>query len=231
MSEVSNFLPVADQLSLVLHTAVDFSHNAGIGIGIIQSAATGTTQASTLPTQEQEHSIERGQATAKNLKTRERAHMFALILAMGLARSTLKRQYTTTRFKVQRITVLCSLPAVVGMIKYHRAHGPKSLESVVSKEDYSMTKRVMESIKRLSRYNVQVSIAEDGADGNAVEVARVKMMARHAKKKPCRRRRHARRTMSANAGTAGDEEEEDGGSDAEGNGTDDGEEGRNDSSH
>jgi hypothetical protein len=93
-----------------------------------------------------------------------------------------------------------------------------------------MMKRVLASIKRLSRYNVQVSVVEDGAEGNTVDAARVKMMARQRKKKACRRRRHARRIMSTNAVTAGDEEE-DGGSDEEGNGVGDGEERTNDSSH
>lgn len=230
MSELSNIPPVAHQLSLVLHTAVDFGHNEGIGIGIIQNAATSAARASTLPMEEHKHGIERGQVRAKNVKTRERAHMFALVLAMGLAHSTLKRQCTTARIKVQSVTVLCSLPAVVELIKYHRTHGPKSLESVVSTEDRSMMKRVLASVKRLSRYNVQVSVVEDGAEGNTADAARVKMMARQRKKKACRRRRHARRIMSTNAGTAGDEEE-DGGSDEERNGVGDGEGRRNDSSH
>lgn len=96
-------LPVTHQLSLVLH-------KAGIGFGIIQSAATDAARTNTLPREEHKHGIERGQVRAKNLKTRERAHMLALILAMGLARSTLKRQCTTARIKVQSITVLCILP-------------------------------------------------------------------------------------------------------------------------
>jgi hypothetical protein len=141
MSEFSNIPLVAHQLCLILHTAVDFGHKEGIGIGIIQRAATGAPRASSLPMEEHKHGIERGQFRAKNVRTRERAHMFALILAMGLAHSTLKRRCTTTRIKVQSVTVLCSLPAVVELIKYHRGHGPKSLESVVSTEDRSMIKR------------------------------------------------------------------------------------------
>jgi hypothetical protein len=133
---------------LVLHTAVDFGHKQGIGIGIIQRAATGAAPTSTLPIKEWKHGIERGQFRAKNVKTRERAHMFALILAMGLARSTLKRQCTTIPLKVQSVTVHCSLPAVVERIKYHRAHRPKTLETVVTTEDRSMIKRVLASVKR-----------------------------------------------------------------------------------
>lgn len=215
MSELGNTPSTTHQVSLVLHTAVDFGHNQGVGIGIIQSATTGAAQSSTLPTEEQSHSFECGQARAKNLKTRERAHMFALILAMGLARSTIKRKCTTARVNVQNITVFCSLPAVFELIKHHHTHGPMSLESVVSVEDRLMIKRVLASAKRLLRYNVQVSIVEDGAEGNIVEAARAKVMAHKGKKKPCRRRRHERRIMAKNAGMAGDEDDDGAGDEQE----------------
>ncbi|EMD59142.1 hypothetical protein COCSADRAFT_52519, partial [Bipolaris sorokiniana ND90Pr] len=91
---LSNTSPVAHKISLLLHTAVEFGINPGISIGIIQSTAPGVGLSFTLPTEEQAHGIECGQARAKNLKTRERAHMFALILAMGLARSTIRRKCT-----------------------------------------------------------------------------------------------------------------------------------------
>lgn len=85
MSELSNIPPVGHQLSLIVHTMVDFGHNESIGIGISQSAAIGAAQASTIPMEEHKHGIERGQFKAKNIKTRERAHILALILAMGQA--------------------------------------------------------------------------------------------------------------------------------------------------
>ncbi|KAH7391031.1 hypothetical protein DE146DRAFT_767260 [Phaeosphaeria sp. MPI-PUGE-AT-0046c] len=221
MSELSNILTVPHQVSLILHTAVDFGHKEGIAIGIIQSAATDTTRSNTLLREEHKHGIECGQVGAKNVKTRERAHMFALVLAMGLARSTLKRQYDTARIKVQSITVLCSLPAVVEVIKYHRARSTKSLESVVCTEDRSMLRRVLAG----------VSVVGYGAEGNTVDAARVEMIARHRKKKACRRRRHERRIMSTNSDTAGNEEDDGGSHEEERDGTDDREEGRSDSSH
>ncbi|KAH8632447.1 hypothetical protein IG631_14130 [Alternaria alternata] len=52
MSELSNVLPVADQISLVLHTAVGFCRKAGIGIGIIQHAAIGAARSGILPIEE-----------------------------------------------------------------------------------------------------------------------------------------------------------------------------------
>lgn len=229
MSELSNVLPVADQISLVLHTAVDFCRKAGVGIGIIQHAAIGAARSGILPVEEQKHGIERGQYGANNVKTYERAHMYALILAMGLARSTLRRRCTTTRIKVQSVTVFCTLPSIVALIKYHQSHGPKSLESVVSPEDRSMIKRVLASARKLSRYDVQVSVSEDGEESFTLEAARVEMMA-HQRKKKVYRRRHERRIMSKNAGAAG-HKEEGGGSDEDRNRVGHEEETRKDSSH
>lgn len=191
MSEPSNIPTAPHQVSLILHTAVVFGRKEGIGIGIIQSAATEATQSNTLLREEHRHGIERGQISAKNVKTLERAHMFALVLAMRLARSTLIRQYSAARIKVQSVTVLCGLPAVVEVIKQHRACGTaKSLESVVSTENRSMLRRVLAGVRRLSRYDVQVSVVGYGAEGDTVDAARVEMIARHRKKKTCRRRRH-----------------------------------------
>ena len=92
----------SNPISLVLHTAVDFSRKAGNGLGIIQRAI--TTGNSTFPKVEQKHGVERGQVGAKNVKTLEKAYVLALILAMGLARSTLKRRCATTH--VSCVTVL-----------------------------------------------------------------------------------------------------------------------------
>lgn len=182
MSEPSDIPPVPHRVSLLLHTAVAFGREAGIGIGTIQSAAAHATQSNTQLRKEHKHGIERGQVGAKNVGTRERAHMFALVLAMGLARSTLKRQCAAARIEVQSVTVLCSLPAVVEVINRHRACGAKSLESVVSKEDRSMLRRVLAGVRRLLRYNVQVSVVGYEAEGNTVGAARVEMIARHRKK-------------------------------------------------
>ena len=120
---------------------------------------------------------------AQNVKTPERAHMHALIVAMGLARRTLKRRCTTTHIEARSVTVFCSSPVVVGLIKHHRAHGPNSLETVVSMEDRAMIKRILESVKRLSRYDVKVSVVEDGEQRGTVEAARVKTMAHHRRKR------------------------------------------------
>jgi hypothetical protein len=222
MSEPSTTPPPAHHLSLVLHRAVDFGHNEGIGIGIIRSAARGAAGSRTLPAEEHKHGIARGQIRTKNVKTRERAHMYALVLALGPARSTIKRTCTTPRFDVQRVTVLCGLPAVVEQLSHHRAHGLASLESAVSAEDRAMVRRVLAGVKRLARCGVRVAVREDGAEGSAVDAARVNMMAYQRRKKDCRRRRNELRILAKNAaaaggegGDGGDDEAEDGGGDGE----------------
>jgi hypothetical protein len=231
MSKPSNIPPAPHQVSLNLHTAVLFTRREGITIVILQTAA--ATQFTTQLREEHAHGISRGQAVAENVRTNERAHMFALVLAMGLARSTLKRLYAAAaRIKVQSVKVLCSLPAVVEAISHRRARGTtESLESVGSKEDRAMLRRVLESVRRLSRYGVQVEVVGCGAEGNTADAARVEMIARHRKKKVCRRRRHERRNRSTNTETAGDERGDGGGEEGERGGADDRGEGRSDGSH
>lgn len=68
MSELDNILTVPNQVSRVLHTAVDFGHKEGIGIGIIQSAVTDATRSNTLLREKQKHGTERGQIGAKTSK-------------------------------------------------------------------------------------------------------------------------------------------------------------------
>lgn len=107
------------------------------------------------------------------------------------------------------------MPLVVGLINHHLTNGSESLESVVSPKDRLMIKRVLDCVKRLSRYNVNVSLVADGEEGSTVFAVRIKGLAHQRKMKACRRRRHGRRIMSANVGAV-DEEEED---DDEGNNT------------
>jgi hypothetical protein len=230
MSEPSTTRPPAHQLSLILHTAVDFGYNEGIGIGIIRSAARGAAGSRTLPAGERKHGIERRQILATNTKARERPHMYALILATGLARSTIKRTCPPARVDVQRVTVLCGSPAVVEQLAHHRAHGPASLEFMVSAEDRAMVRRVLEGVKRLARCGVRVAVVEDGAEGSAVDAARVKVMAYQRRKRDSRRRWHERRIMAKNAAAVGGEGGGGGGDEAE-DGGGDGEESRNSSSH
>ena len=78
MSKPSNVPIGPNQVSPIMHTAVIFSRKEGIGIGIIQSAATDANHSNTLLREEHKHGIERGQVGVQNVKTLERAHMFTL---------------------------------------------------------------------------------------------------------------------------------------------------------
>lgn len=92
--------------------------------------------------------------------------------------------------------MLCGLPEVIELIEYHQGRGSKSLETVASKEDRSMIRSILASARRLSRYDVQVSIVEDGVEDDTVKATRAKMIASHRKKRSLRRRRHERQIMS-----------------------------------
>lgn len=142
MSHLRHATPVAPRLSLVLHTAVDFVPLQGIGIGIFQRAPTGAARNNIIPIEKRKYSVKRSQFSSENVKTRERAYMFAILHAMGLARGTIKRRCTTT-LRIQKVMVLCGSSTVVDLVNFHRDHGPKSLERVISTNDRSMIKRVL----------------------------------------------------------------------------------------
>src|SRR6186713_3095305 len=102
MSHLRHTTPVALPLSLVLHTAVDFVPLQGIGIGIVQRAPTGAARNNIIPIEKRKYSVKRSQFSAENVKTRERAYMFAILHAMGLARGTIKRRCTMT-LRIQKV--------------------------------------------------------------------------------------------------------------------------------
>ncbi|KAJ6277759.1 hypothetical protein J3E71DRAFT_244814 [Bipolaris maydis] len=167
-------------------SAADFSLNSGIGIGFIQSTAKVVGPSFTLPTEVQAHGIDRGQFRAKNLKTRGRAHMFALILAMGLAHSTIRRK--------------CSVQG-----------GPLDDQKYPSERKATVEIRCSSLNRRRwgRRRHGESNQSKDDSQPQEEEVA----------PSPS-----SRTTNHVNAETAGDEEE-DGGSDVEGNGVDDGKKG------
>jgi hypothetical protein len=78
-------MPVAPGFSLVFHTAVNLVPLQGIGIGIIQRAPAGAAKNRIIPLENSKSGVKRSQLTAENVKTRERAYMFIILHAMGLA--------------------------------------------------------------------------------------------------------------------------------------------------
>lgn len=204
MSQLRQTTPVAPRLSLVLHTAVDFVPLQGIGIGIVQRAPTGAARNNIIPIEERKYSVKRSQFSAENVKTRERAHMFAILHAMGLARGTIKRRCTPT-LRIQKVMVLCDSSTVVDLVNFHRDHGPESLGSVISTNDRSMITRVLTGIRELSRRGVHVAIAEDGQERSSKETGKAKTMARQKGRKACRSRRQVQQNASIETETAGNQ--------------------------
>jgi hypothetical protein len=176
MSHLGHTTPVAPQLSLVLHTAVDFVPCQGTGIGIVQRAPTGAARNNIIPIEKRKYSVKRSQFSAENVKTRDRAYMFAILHAMGLARGTIRRRSTTTLW-IQKVMVLCDSSTVVDLVNYHRDHGPESLEDVRGTNDRSMIRRVLTGLRELSRRGVDVAIAEDGQESSSKETMKAKTVA------------------------------------------------------
>ncbi len=206
MSDLRHTTSVAPRVSLVLHTAVDFVHKQGIGIGIIQRAPTGAGRNNNMSMEQRKYSVKRNQFTAENVKTKERAHMFAMLHAMGLARGTIKRWRTKT-LRIEKVTVLCGSSAVVDLVNFHRDHGPESLEKMTSANDRAMVKRVLAGLRQLLRRGVEVAIAEDGQESSSKETMKTKTMARQKGTTACRSRRQAQRMTLIEPETVDDQTE------------------------
>ncbi|KAH3942595.1 hypothetical protein HBI56_169320 [Parastagonospora nodorum] len=187
MSDLHHTIPLAPPPSLVLHTAVDFVHKQGIGIGVVQRAPIGAARNNIIPITKRKYSVKGSQFTSENVKTPKRAYMFAIILAMGLARGTIKRRCTKT-LKIRKVTVLCESSAVVELVNFHRDKAPESLDCVISTNDCAMIKRVLVGVRELSRRGVDVVIAEDGLEIGSKETMRAETMARQKGRKACRSR-------------------------------------------
>lgn len=200
MSRRRHNTSVDPQLSLILHTAIDFVHGQGVGIGIVVHETTGTARNSSKRIEKHKYSVKRSQFSTENVKTQERAHMFAILHAMGLARGTTKRRRTAT-LRIQKVVVLCGSSKVINLVNFRRDHGPECLERVTSTNDRSMIKRVLKDIRVLTRREVDVTIAEDGQEGTSEFSIEARTMARQKGRKACRDRRRARYHASMETST------------------------------
>jgi len=189
--------PKAIQLVLVLHTAVDYVYAQGVGIGLVQRAecaTTGIIKNDIIQTEERKYSIKRENFAVENVKTPERALMLALLHALGLACSTIKRRPKTVQ--LQKVTILSSSPTIVQIVNHHIKHAPKSLEDVASTNDRLMIKRVVAGVRRLSHHGLEVSISIAVFDREDEIGETARTMARQRGRKACRSRRQLRLTQN-----------------------------------
>jgi len=115
--------------------------------------------------------------------------MLALLHALGLARGTIKRRCSKT-VQLQKVTILSSSSTIIQIVNHHINHAAKSLEDVASTNDHSMIKRVIAGVRKLSHYDLEVSIAVFGKEDETGKMART--MARQRGSKACRSRRRLR---------------------------------------
>ncbi|KAL9088904.1 MAG: hypothetical protein Q9165_005961 [Trypethelium subeluteriae] len=182
------------QVVLALHIAVDCVYRQGAGIGIVQRAecaATGTIKRQPILDQERKYGFSREDLAVENIKTHARAHIIALVHALGLARGTIKRR-SSLATKVQKVAVYSDSLKVVELINHHIKHAPASLANVKSTNDRSMIKRVIIAAQKLSRQGLEVLIA--GSSGNGKGWARARILARQKGRQACKSRRQVQRT-------------------------------------
>jgi ribonuclease HI len=166
-------------VQLILHAEVDYVHKQGLGIGIIQQAervveagARKPRAGSVSPTKEKKYSIKGELFTAENVKTKERSYMLALLHALGMAYSTIKKNGTNEGSNVEDVKIATSSPAVVETVNHHIQNSSESLEYVANMNDRVMIERVVRAVKKVFRRGVNVSITL--ADGHDTTVARAR---------------------------------------------------------
>ena len=181
------------KLELHLHTAVDHVKGQGVGIGVLQQvrcATTGVLMPDVLPTEERRYRIRRAYFPIENVKTRERAEMLALLHALGLASSTIKKRCPPA-IKLQHITLFCEHPSVIYTVKHHLEYCPESLEDEVSGNDRAMIKRVVQAIKKLQTRGFAVSLMIAKMEDEAQK--KVGLASRQRGRVACRDRRRNQR--------------------------------------
>ena len=192
---MNSLFPEKVKLELLLHTAVDHVKGQGVGIGILQQARcakTGALMPGLLPIEERRYGITRANFSTENVKTRERAELLAILHALGLASSTIKKR-CPPNVQLRTIQIFCEHPSVIYTVKHHLRYSPTSLEDEVSGNDRAMIKRVVQAIQKLERrsFEVFLTIANMGDDAQK----KVGLAARQRGSFACRQRRqlqHAR---------------------------------------
>ena len=175
----------------MLHTAVT-RPGRGIGIGIVQRAEcakTGRSRSNLIPDQERKYGFTREQFEVENIKSVDRAQMLALLHSLGLAHGTIKRAKPEV-VQLRMVKVYSNSSCVVESINHHIERAPDSLQDVVSDEDRSMVRRVLASIRRLSRFCGEVIIAIPNTQSK--EAAKAMLLGRRKHRK-VRKSRHRSR--------------------------------------
>ncbi|KAI5358712.1 hypothetical protein Slin14017_G109950 [Septoria linicola] len=138
---------------------------------------------------ERKYGIKRKNYRAENVKTLERAYMLALLHALGLAYSAHTKTGNELA-QLHEVKVIITASEVVRTVNVHIPDFPPTSQFVEEMNDKSMIKRVVDSVTRLSRRDVQVSIA--AVDGQDKALARARTLAKQKGSKACRSRQMLR---------------------------------------
>jgi hypothetical protein len=181
------------KLALSFHVAVDHPKGQGVGIGVVQQARCEkpcSLMPELLPTEERRYGIRRKCLATKNVKTRERAEMLALLHALGFAYSTIKKRCSPA-VQVQTIKIFCEHLPVIYTVKRYLQHSPACFEDEVGSNDRARIKRVVQAIHKLERRCVGVFLTIANMEDDAQK--RAGSAARQRGKVACQQRRRLQR--------------------------------------
>jgi hypothetical protein len=161
------------KLASSLRVAMNHPKGQGVGTGVVQQARcakTGALMPEPLPTEERKYGIRRTYFATENVKTCEGAKMLALLHALGLASSTIKKRCSRA-VQVQTIQIFREHPPVIYTVKHHLRYAPGSFEDEVSSTSRAMIKRFIQAIHKLERRCFGVSLTIANMEGDAQKKA------------------------------------------------------------
>lgn len=135
---------------------MDHIHLRGAGIAVVQRAecpSAGALKNDRIPGQELKYSYSRQELVTNNIKTATRAHMLAMIHALGLASRTAKALCQSGL--VRKIVIFSELPSAVQAVNHHITHNTDSLQHVASTNDRALIKKVVTKSPQAVKWRLQ----------------------------------------------------------------------------
>lgn len=188
---------------LVVHTAVSYQRVQRLGIGLIQRIAcarTGKTKDWILPSRKQGLKIRVEEFAAPQRHSHRRAEAIALLKALDLARSTVKKNtWLKTVAPTVRVFLGRACKDILEVITHHIEHEPESYKSL-QEPHRSTVEKIINRIHQIRRAGFKVSVTMFGHHGSAIERA----AAKEAKRRFKRARRDSRKISTQKAHLASD---------------------------
>lgn len=161
---------------LVVHTAVDYYWSQGLGVGLLQRVAcakTGKTKSDVLATQKQAVKVRVEEFAASKRNPQRRADMIALLKALHMARSTVKKNAWLKPDEAPTTVMIllgCPCKELMKVVTHHIEFGPESYKSL-QEPDRTTVKHIIKRIHQIRRAGLKVTVTMSDHHDSDVQIA------------------------------------------------------------